>query len=112
MVVNCSILWWLWIALSLSLSKEISLFGFATPFKSFFRFTGLWHGWGVFVPNPENINRRLLVLIEYTDGTVDEWQSTAFEQRNWWHAFVQCRLSGNGKYGQLDYASSWLPLAA
>ena len=48
-----------------------------------FLYLGLWHGWAMFAPEPLHVNRRLKAIIQYADGSIDEWRPIEPLQTNW-----------------------------
>ena len=48
-----------------------------------FLYLGLWHGWAMFAPEPLHVNRRLKAIIQYVDGSIDEWRPIEPLQTNW-----------------------------
>jgi hypothetical protein len=56
----------------------------ARPFQDYVVFTGLWHIWGMFAPNPLNINFDVRAQVKYRDGSVAEWHAPRMEEFSVW----------------------------
>lgn len=90
LLVTVFIVIWMIFTVTWCLPKGSFLYGVSLPISRFVIWSGLWHGWGMFM-NPPTANRRFLAVIEYTDGVVEEWDSLACFQGSLWKSMLAAR---------------------
>src|SRR5436190_21609286 len=81
-----------WIAVSWSLPEESPARQLVKPWSRLVQWLGLWHDWRMFAPNPIAINHRVLVRIDYSDGTRREWRPPFTGEEGPWRAFLFARI--------------------
>src|SRR6476661_10844722 len=52
-------------------------------------YTGLWHSWDMFSPDPLSINFNLKAEISYQNGMVRTWTFPRMEKLGYWERFHQ-----------------------
>ncbi len=61
------------------------------PFVKFVRWSGLWHSWEMFAPDPLSATRYLLAEITLRDGDTLLWHAPSVDDQPAWRAFRQMR---------------------
>src|ERR1051326_2116413 len=56
----------------------------AKPFQPYVVYMGLWHIWGMFAPNPLDINFDVRAQVIYRDGSTAEWHVPRPEEFSVW----------------------------
>jgi hypothetical protein len=78
----------------------------------YINYAGLWQSWGMFAPEPANLNLYIHALVTYSDGSQRAW---SFPRMNQLDLFTRYRLERFRKYeeyGHLDaYGDIWPDLA-
>jgi hypothetical protein len=82
----------LWIAWSWSLPEDAPAKWLVNRVSRFVTWIGLWHSWRMFAPNPTRTTRRLLVQVEYADGSKYEWRPPGTLPESAWPAFLHSRF--------------------
>jgi hypothetical protein len=81
-----------WIAWSWSLPEDAPAKWLVNQVAKFVSWIGLWHSWRMFAPNPTRSTRRLVVLVEYADGSKYEWRPPGTLPEGPWPAFLHSRF--------------------
>jgi len=82
----------LWIAWSWSLPEDAPAKWLVNHVAKLISWLGLWHSWRMFAPNPTSTTRRLVVLVEYADGSKYEWRPPGTLPEGAWPAFLHSRF--------------------
>ena len=82
----------LWIAWSWSLPDDAPAKRLVNQLSRWISWIGLWHSWRMFAPNPTRSTRRLLVQVEYADGSRYEWRPPGTLPEGAWFAFLHSRF--------------------
>ncbi len=64
----------------------------AKPVEDYVIFTGLWHSWDMFSPDPLAINFNLKAEITYQNGVVRTWTFPRMEKLGYWDRFQKERF--------------------
>jgi hypothetical protein len=81
-----------WIAWCWNLPADSGLRRLVNPLSPLVQWLGLWHDWRMFAPNPMRTNRRVLVRVDYSDGTRREWRPPSTGDVGWWRGFLYARV--------------------
>lgn len=94
-LTNGFIVVWLLFTATWCLPSGAFLHGLFFRWSKWVAWSGLWHGWGMFMTPPDT-NRRFSATIIYADGSEEEWASALHNRIGFWHALV------NGMVGKLE----------
>ncbi len=70
----------------------------------YINYAGLWQSWGMFAPEPANLNLYIHALITYRDGTQRAW---SFPRMNRLDYFTRYRLERYRKYEEYAHLDSY-----
>lgn len=91
MVINGFIVFLLFVIWCWNLPDDCLARKLIRPWKGFILYTGLWHGWNMFAPEPLFVNRRLTAIVYLKNNAVIEWRSEDVGRMSWWRAFLFVR---------------------
>ncbi len=84
---------------------------FALP-QQYISRVGLWQSWGMFAPEPSNLNLYLTATVSYADGSQRSWEWPRPEQLDLFSRYQQERYRKFTEYGRLDaYRYLWPSMA-
>lgn len=106
LLTNTFIIVWLSFVTTWCLPKGAFLHGLFFPLEKFVTWSGLWHGWGMFM-TPPDANRRFSATIIYADGTEEEWASALHNRTGFWQSLV-AGMVGKLEENQLCRDDSYL----
>jgi hypothetical protein len=81
-----------WLAWSWNLPEDAPSRRLIRPLTRVIQWLGLWHDWRMFAPNPVSVNRRIIVRIDYADGTRREWRPPYNDNEGPWRSFLHARI--------------------
>lgn len=90
-VVNVFIAGYVFLTLAWTAPEGAPLRRFIAPFSRWVRWSGLWHSWNMFAPDPLSATRYLVVEIVLRSGAVLLWQAPRVDDQPILRAFRQMR---------------------
>jgi hypothetical protein len=87
LLVNTFIVGYLWFALTWDHDEKSVLKSFDRRIRPLVRWSGLWHSWDMFAPEPPLSHRRLVLEITSEDGHTRRWTFPSWQEegviRSW-----------------------------
>jgi hypothetical protein len=78
------------------------------PVQDYVIWSGLWHSWDMFSPNPLSVNFSVDAQIKYADGTFTVWEFPRMERMGIWERFHKERWrKWRERVRQDAYSSIW-----
>ncbi|HLZ71117.1 MAG TPA: hypothetical protein VKV26_14540 [Dehalococcoidia bacterium] len=78
----------------------------------YINFAGIWQSWGMFAPEPANLNLYIHAQIRYSDGSKRDWSFPRMDQLDFVTRYRLERFRKYEEYAHLDaYAAIWPDLA-
>lgn len=92
----------LWIAPNSSIKQEL-----LPKVRNYISYVGLWQAWGMFAPNPSNLNMTLGATVTYQDGSTAEWKFPRMHELPLVERYGRERYR---KYQEYAYQDSFAPI--
>lgn len=97
----------LWVLPESALRQQL----FALPQK-YISHVGLWQSWGMFAPEPSNLNLYLSAVVTYRDGSQRSWEWPRPEKLDLFSRYREERYRKFTEYGRMDAFSYVWPSMA
>jgi hypothetical protein len=107
-LISVFILFHLYIMAAWGLPGSTFRFILCEPINDYVIYTGLWHSWDMFSPDPLAVNFNVTAQIVYQNGASKTWTFPRMEKLGYWERFQKERYRKWRERVRLDaYAGVW-----